>query len=65
MRLVFEKKPTLFNKLCEYTSPLNLISKESAPMLKVKELDALVLNLCSMSELFTGVGLPFESCQKN
>lgn len=48
--------------MCEYTTPVNLISKASAPMLKVNEPDELVWNFFSMSELFTGPGLPFESC---
>lgn len=48
----------------EYTLPLNLISKVSAPMLKVKEPVGLLWNLLSMSELFTGLMLPFESCPK-
>lgn len=48
--------------LCKFKAPLNLISKVSDPMLKLKEPDGLLWNFFSMSELFTGPVFPFESC---
>lgn len=48
--------------LSERAPPLNLISRFSPPTLKGKELVGLLWNFFSMSELFTGLTLPFESC---
>lgn len=47
---------------CERAPPLNFISKVSEPMLNVKELFGLLWNFLSMSEHFTGLVLPLESC---
>lgn len=78
MTSVSEKEPTMFYTrnllrteliklnilamLCEFTAPVNFISKVLVPMLKAKEPDGLLWNFFSMSELFTGLRLPFESC---
>ena len=49
---------------CERAPPLKFISKVSEPMLNVKELFGLLWNFLSMSEHFTGLVLPLESCSQ-
>lgn len=63
-KLEFSWKGVTNLQISEFTSPLNLSSKVSPLTLKVKELVGFLWNFSSMSELFTGVETPFESCPR-
>lgn len=61
---VVHEECCMWRLFCERAPPLNFISKVSEPMLNVKELFGLLWNFLSMSEHFTGLVLPFESCSQ-